>query len=85
MVPELNKKELGTFFSYRYLAGKNTMFKGIYRLPPGSYLAYDLKSGNYRVVRYWEYKLNRIDPNISMQQAEDEFFSLFSDAVQIRM
>jgi asparagine synthase (glutamine-hydrolysing) len=85
MVPELNEKELGTFFSYRYLAGKNTMFKEIYRLPPGSYLEYDLKNGNYRVARYWEYKLNCIDPNISMQQAEEEFFYLFSDAVKIRM
>ena len=85
MVPDLNKKGLGTFFFYRYLAGKETMFKGIYRLPPGSYLEYDLKSGNYHVERYWEYKLNSVDYNISIKQAEDEFYSLFSDAVRIRM
>jgi len=85
MVPALNKKGLGTFFSYRYLAGNYTMFEGIKRLPPGSYLDYDLKSGTYRVVRYWEYKLNNIDVGISIQQAEEELFSLFSDAVNIRM
>jgi len=85
MPPRLNESGLGTFFSYRYLPGSKTMFNGVNRLPPGSYLDYDLSCGKYKVVRYWEYKLNRPNRNISWAEAEEELFYLFSDAVKIRL
>ena len=81
----LNKKRLGTFFSYRYIPGKETMFKGVYRLPPGSFLDYNLISGKYNIVRYWEYGFPGENHKISIDEAEEEFCSLFSDAVKIRL
>lgn len=85
MKPVLNTKGLGTFFSYRYLPGQQTMFKKIKRVPPGSFLEYDLEKKKYQIIRYWEYNLDRENHLLSLQDAQDKFYSLFSDAVRIRL
>lgn len=82
---ELNHTRLNTYFTYRYVPGSETLFKGIYKLPPGSYLIYDLDSGTSRICRYWEYRLNKINSDISIDDAADAFQEIFSDAVRIRM
>ncbi len=83
--PELNHERLETYFTYRYLPGTETMFSGIKRLPPGSYLEYDLNQNKYSIKRYWEYKLDRIVPDMDFDEASEQFISLFRDAVKIRM
>jgi asparagine synthase (glutamine-hydrolysing) len=81
----LNHSRLGTLFTYRYLPGEETMFYGLKRLPPGSYLEYDLKSGEYHVERYWEYGLARKNSGLSLDDAAETFHALFTDAVRIRL
>ena len=83
--PELNRNRLETYFTYRYLPGTETMFSGIKRLPPGSYLVYDLNKKNYFIKRYWEYKLDRIIPDMDFDDASEQFINLFRDSVKIRM
>ncbi len=82
---ELNANRLGTYFTYRYVPGTETLFKGIYKLPPGSYLIYDLNTGAHEIVRYWDYCLHRIDDAVSLDDAADAFYEIFSDAVRIRL
>jgi asparagine synthase (glutamine-hydrolysing) len=82
---EINESRLATFFTYRYIPGKETMFKGIVCLPPGSFLEYDLNTGRYKVERYWEYRLDKENPYIDIDEAAEEFNRLFSDAVRIRL
>ncbi len=81
----LNRSRLATFFTYRYLPGEETMFEGIKRLPPGSYLSFDLKTGKYKVIRYWEYKLDQEIPDMDLSEASEKFNYLFEDAVSIRL
>lgn len=81
----LNESGLATYFTYRYLPGEKTMFHGIKRLPPGSYLEYDLNNRLYHVNRYWEYKFNHINPGLSIEEAGDRFIELLNDAVRIRL
>ena len=81
----LNESRLATLFSYRYLPGEETMFLGIKRLPPGSFLEYDLTGGGFRVERYWEYRLDRADTSVTLNEASDQFNDLFADAVRIRL
>ncbi len=83
--PVLNSKRLETYFTYRYLPGSETMFEGIKRLSPGSYLEYDLEKQTYEVKRYWEYRLDSIIPDMSFEEASEQFIELFKDAVKIRM
>lgn len=82
---ELNRARLGAYFTYRYVAGGETLFKGIRKLPPGSYLIYDLDTGDHKIHRYWEYRPDRIDTRLTIDDAADTFHSLFMDAVRIRM
>jgi len=83
--PEMNSYRLATYFTYRYIPGSETMFKGIFRVPPGSFLEYDLVSGKYQVKRYWDYRLDAVNQNITMNDASEQFYDLFSDSVKIRL
>ncbi|MGM0452921.1 MAG: asparagine synthase (glutamine-hydrolyzing), partial [Thermodesulfobacteriota bacterium] len=82
---EINQKRLATYFTYRYVPGGDTLFKGICRVPPGAFLLYDLKSHSYEIHRYWDYHLDRVQPEMSIQDAAARFDELFSDAVSIRL
>ena len=83
--PVFNRGALPKFFSYRYVPGEETMFKGIWKLPPGSYMEVDLNTGAASVHRYWEYRFDRVNHSLSMDEAAEEFFRLFSDAVDLRL
>jgi asparagine synthase (glutamine-hydrolysing) len=82
---EINRNRIETFFKYRYVPGIYTMFDGIKKLPPGSYLEYNLESKKYEIKRYWEYRLDRVVPHTGFDEASEEFIRLFRDAVRIRM
>ncbi|NPA25560.1 MAG: asparagine synthase (glutamine-hydrolyzing) [Deltaproteobacteria bacterium] len=77
-----------TLLTYRYLPGEETIFAGIRRLPPGSFLVCDLESGAFRVENYWQ---NLFPPligperEISLYEAREEFLELFFDAVSLRL
>ena len=82
---EMNTSGISTFFTYRYLPGEKTMFKGVRCLPPGSYLEYDLRNDTYKVERYWELPFGAVDHNMSLDDAAEELNALFADAVRIRL
>jgi len=82
---EINLNQLPAFFTYRYIPGNETLFKAIYRLPPGSYLKYNLRTGRFKINRYWNYKLDRIKQDITIDEAADRFYHIFKDAVRIRL
>ncbi|MCJ7774343.1 MAG: asparagine synthase (glutamine-hydrolyzing) [Desulfobacterales bacterium] len=82
---QLNTSRISTFFTYRYVPGEETMFLGIKRLLPGHFLEYDLYTGDFRVERYWEYRLDRINSDLTLDEAAEEFYWLFQDAVKIRL
>ncbi|NLA75316.1 MAG: asparagine synthase (glutamine-hydrolyzing) [Deltaproteobacteria bacterium] len=82
---EINLDRVETFFKYRYVPGTETMFNGIKKLLPGSYLEYNLDNRNCEIKRYWEYRLDRVIPDMKLEEASEEFIRLFRDAVKIRM
>ncbi len=61
---------------------EETWFQDVRRLPPGCNLF--LKDGAIRIERYWSYP-DRIDRDLSFEQARDRYAALFCDAVRIRM
>lgn len=85
IVPELNREALPVYFSYRYVPGRNTMFRGIHRLPPGSFMICDLERDSFEVHRYWEYLPEAAGATMDLEQAEERFMQLLRDAVRIRM
>ena len=83
--PEMETEVLPVYLSYRYVPGERTMFRGIRRLPPGSFLDLDLSSGEWKVRRYWEYLPGREVTVSRPEEAMDRFMWLLEDAVRIRM
>jgi asparagine synthase (glutamine-hydrolysing) len=81
----LNRPRLATYFTYRYVPGEQTLFEGVLRLPPASCLVYDLRTGQYEVRRYWNYRPDRPEPAMTAAEAEETFYGIFSDAVRIRL
>ena len=82
---KINEHRLADFFTYRYVPGGDTLFKGIHRIAPGSYLEYDLNTGEFKINRYWDYRLDRVNPDITIHDAAEQFYDLFADAVKIRL
>lgn len=83
--PGMNTQRLATYFTYRYIPGSETMFKGIFRVPPGSFLEYDLTNGKFQIIRYWDYQLDNINQDMTIDDAADTFYELFADSVKIRL
>lgn len=81
----LNTDQLATYFTYRYLPGETTLFQRIKRLPPGSFMDFDVKTGRHCITRYWEYQPDNVHHDLSLDEAAEEFFHLLSDAVRIRL
>lgn len=84
---EMDSSLLPMFFTYRYIPGERTLFKGIYKLPPASILKLDTNSGAFQVRQYWEWRFpsGHSERDISLPEASEEFHRLFTDAVRIRL
>lgn len=50
---QVNKNALSSFLSFRCSITEETMFKGIFKILPGSYIIFDVKSGRLTNNRYW--------------------------------
>ncbi len=85
MKPAVNRDKLHTYFTYRYVPGSRTLFEKVMRVPPGSYLVYDLASGTHEIHRYWNYRPDEGHWHTTLPDAAERFHELISDAVKIRL
>lgn len=78
---ELNKRALRSYLTFQYPATKQTFFKDIFKLDPGTWIR--VKDG---VVlerqKFWDFNF-QADKTISMQQAVDEITSVLRDSVKV--
>jgi asparagine synthase (glutamine-hydrolysing) len=82
---EITRSLLPVYFTYRYVPGEQTMFRGIRCLPPGSILELDPESLDFRITRYWDYSPGTDVIDRSAEDAADEFTEIWRDAVRIRL
>ncbi len=82
---EPDPRALPAFFTYRYLPGEGTVYRDVFRLPPGSFLELDLDGGSHRITRYWNYEFGRPERFSDPDEAAAEFLRLFRDSVRIRL
>ena len=69
--PALNHAALPEFLATRYLAGDETFFRGIRKLPPGHVLTWSLAGGPRR-QRYWALPTGTDDSSAGLDQRADE-------------
>lgn len=79
---EIDFDALDQYMSFQFVPAPYTIFKGINKLPPASYLL--CEKGNITVKRYWE-----LDFNSKIIMSEDEYaegiLRELEDAVKLRM
>lgn len=77
------------YLTYRYVPKERTFFKGITKLPPGHWMIVDKNGKICKDKKWWDIPGNRTvigtDSNFTMEDCYNEFHSIFSSAVQMRM
>lgn len=75
----LNYGALGDFFQYLSIPDPESIFQGIKKLLPGSYLV--VEDGQAKLHRYWDLEIPRSPSKISIDQAREGFIQHFQQAV----
>ncbi len=82
---ENNEEVLQQYFAFKYVPQQNTLFKGIYRLPPAHVLSYDIPSGEYSLHQYWRPQQQDKYKGMSYKEAQTHLYNLIEDATQKRL
>jgi asparagine synthase (glutamine-hydrolysing) len=80
--PEVNPIALDDYLTYMCVPGEKTIFEGVHKLPPASYLRY--RQGQFRIRRYWDLSFAE-KAKLTEAEALDEMDRLVRDAVRRRM
>lgn len=78
--PRANFDALHLFMNFRYIPNESTLFAGVERVPPGSFLKIDSK-GRMEVKKYFDLNSIALNPEISFSQAREKLKSLLQDSV----
>ncbi|MBN4050630.1 asparagine synthase (glutamine-hydrolyzing) [Gammaproteobacteria bacterium AH-315-M22] len=81
---EINTSVIPDYLAYRYVPGPDTLYKGIYKLSPGSYATYCngvLQEHTY----YLPPDRNRCGSNATDDEAVEKFLGILRESVKLRM
>ncbi|MDM5263036.1 asparagine synthase-related protein [Sulfurovum sp. XTW-4] len=78
-----NLKSMRTMLYQRTVDYTDTMYEGIYRLPPGHILT--IKDGKEYLERYWYPEKIKINYEITKDEATKKFIKFFSHAIEKRV
>ena len=81
--PEFSPENLSQVYTFWTTITPDTVFKDVYELPPGHFMTYS-KDGLH-IEKYWELDFSKINRSISLEEAQEQFDELLSDAVRIRL
>ncbi|WP_414474556.1 asparagine synthase (glutamine-hydrolyzing) [Microvirga sp. M2] len=81
---EMDADSTSEYFRYRYVPGPNTFFKGIKKLPPGSFARW--RKGKLSVTRFYTPPFQTAeDRDVGIEEADERFRSTFETAVKVRL
>ena len=79
---ELNPDALDLYWSFLYIPCPWTIYKNVYKLPPGTYLEYE--KGDYELVKYWEPPVDQFAEH-GEEEIEKQIYSRLRESVEIRL
>jgi asparagine synthase (glutamine-hydrolysing) len=83
--PVLNTDEILNYFVFKYNPQQKTLYKNIHRLPPASYLEFDIDKNIFAIHKYWQVEKNNAYANLSYADAQDCLFELIKDSSHMRL
>lgn len=79
---EIDPTAIDDFLTYQYVPHPRTIWKGVFKLPPGHFAVYE--HGTLRVERYWNFDPS-IERAMSREQACEQLHDLLTDSVRLRL
>ncbi|MDX2173147.1 MAG: asparagine synthase (glutamine-hydrolyzing) [Bacteroidota bacterium] len=83
--PVLAEDELQNYFVFKYTPKNNTLYKDIFRLPPASYIQFDLNKKSFTTQKYWSVQKNGSYTSLSYEEAKKTLYQLVEDSVNSRL
>ncbi len=80
--PEVDPTAIDEFLTYQYVPHPRTIWKNVYKLPPGHYATFE--RGKIGVKRYWDFDPS-YEANITPKVAIEQLRKLLDDSVQKRL
>jgi asparagine synthase (glutamine-hydrolysing) len=81
---EINEEAVFDYLAYQYNPGEETMFKNIWKLPPGAYMIIDIKENKIKEKKYWSFEFNE-QRNNNEKDLKEEIFRGMQDSVRAHM
>ena len=81
---EIDLAALNCYLAFRYIPEDRTIFRNVRRVLPGSFVSYDVDSGDLRETRYWEPPLKEREAG-DEEELLSELDALFLEAVKLRI
>lgn len=81
---EVNDEAVFNYLSFQYNPLKETIFKHIFKLNPGSFLKINLKDGKFTEERYWSFEFFQ-NEKIDEKKSGEELLELLEDSVRHHM
>src|SRR6185436_18080684 len=83
---EIDNASLYTYLQLNYIPGPHSIFKGVKKLEPGSYLKLKIQNVELRIEKYFEVpKPGNESTALSYENAQKEVYLLMDASVQRRL
>lgn len=83
--PQLAEDQVLNYFVFKYVPRQHTLHQGILRVPPGSYLEYDMAANKLQVHRYWTLNKQEAYSGLSYRDAQQVLFDLLKESTTMRL
>jgi asparagine synthase (glutamine-hydrolysing) len=84
-VPAVRPEALVSFFTFGYVAGAAAAFEGMRRVPPGTSLVVEAKTGTSRIESFWQWPNAADADRMPEAEAIDRLRAELTEAVRIRL
>ncbi len=80
----IDEDAISMYLDCTYIPSPYTVYKDVYKLPPGNNIEIDLNTQKITIKAYWNLK-DFTDEGLSYKDAKDQLHKLLKDAVKIRL
>ena len=78
---EILPSTVDRFLTFGYVPGEETLLKGIYKLPPASFMI--VKNGKTEVKQYWDLQFS--STSVTLKDAEEQLLEILEESVRLHM